>query len=93
MGAPTGTVSPSAADSTTVPTMSGTLAAILGLPGSKKWIARLGRAGTSRHGVGAPGRALSHTVAAVWAVGWIFGEPARVVCSIRTTTRLTPATR
>jgi Fuc2NAc and GlcNAc transferase len=29
-----------------------------------------------RHGVGASGRALIHTVAAVWAVGWIFGEPA-----------------
>ncbi len=38
----------------TVPTMSGTLAAILGLPGSKKWMARLGRAGISRTGAGAP---------------------------------------
>src|SRR5829696_8019923 len=38
----------------TVPTMSGTLAAIFALPGSKKWIARLGRAGMSRSGAGAP---------------------------------------
>ena len=34
--------------------MSGTLAAIFGLPGSKKWIAREGRAGISRKGSGAP---------------------------------------
>ena len=34
--------------------MSGTLAAIFGLPGSKKWIARDGRAGISRSGAGAP---------------------------------------
>ena len=34
--------------------MSGTLAAIFSLLGSKKWIIRLGRAGTSRMGVGAP---------------------------------------
>ena len=38
----------------TVPTMSGTFAAILALLGSKKWIARLGRAGISVRGVGAP---------------------------------------
>src|SRR5690349_20941579 len=38
----------------TVPTMSGTFAAILSLPGSKKWMARLGRAGISRGGAGAP---------------------------------------
>ena len=38
----------------TVPTICGTLAAILALLGSKKWIARLGRAGTSRSGSGAP---------------------------------------
>src|ERR1700760_3902564 len=38
----------------TCPTMSGTLAAILSLLGSKKWIARLGRAGISRNGSGAP---------------------------------------
>ena len=38
----------------TVPTMSGTLAAIFSLPGSKKWMARLGRAGISRGGAGAP---------------------------------------
>ena len=37
-----------------MPTSSGTLAAILALLGSKKWIIRLGRAGTSRTGVGAP---------------------------------------
>ena len=34
--------------------MSGILLAILALLGSKKWIARLGRAGISRSGVGAP---------------------------------------
>ena len=34
--------------------MSGTLAAIFGLLGSKKWIIRDGRAGTSRSGGGAP---------------------------------------
>jgi hypothetical protein len=38
----------------TEPTRSGTLAAIFGLLGSKKWIIRLGRAGTSRSGAGAP---------------------------------------
>ena len=38
----------------TVPTMSGTFAAIFSLLGSKKWIARLGRAGISRSGAGAP---------------------------------------
>ena len=38
----------------TVPTMAGTLAAIFGFDGSKKWIARLGRAGISRSGAGAP---------------------------------------
>ena len=34
--------------------MSGIFAAIFGLLGSKKWIARLGRAGISVSGVGAP---------------------------------------
>ena len=34
--------------------MAGTLAAIFSLDGSKKWIARLGRAGISRSGSGAP---------------------------------------
>jgi hypothetical protein len=34
--------------------MSGTFAAIFALLGSKKWIARLGRAGISRSGSGAP---------------------------------------
>src|SRR6478609_8451925 len=38
----------------TVPTSCGTLAAIFSLDGSKKWIARLGRAGISRSGSGAP---------------------------------------
>ena len=38
----------------TVPTICGTLAAIFSLLGSKKWIARLGRAGISVSGVGAP---------------------------------------
>jgi hypothetical protein len=37
-----------------VPTIAGTLAAILALEGSKKWIARLGRAGTCVTGAGAP---------------------------------------
>ena len=37
-----------------MPTMPGTFAAIFGLLGSKKWIIRLGRAGTSRTGAGAP---------------------------------------
>ena len=37
-----------------MPTSWGTLAAIFGLLGSKKWIIRLGRAGTSRRGAGAP---------------------------------------
>lgn len=37
-----------------MPTMSGTFAAIFGFEGSKKWMARLGRAGTSRTGAGAP---------------------------------------
>src|SRR3954447_18479911 len=36
------------------PTIWGTFAAILALDGSKKWIARLGRAGISRSGSGAP---------------------------------------
>ncbi len=34
--------------------MAGTLAAIFSFDGSKKWIAREGRAGISRSGVGAP---------------------------------------
>ncbi|GGN45174.1 hypothetical protein GCM10012285_28580 [Streptomyces kronopolitis] len=34
--------------------MDGTFAAIFSLPGSKKWIIRDGRNGTSRTGVGAP---------------------------------------
>jgi hypothetical protein len=34
--------------------MSGIFAAIFGLLGSKKWMARLGLAGMSFHGVGAP---------------------------------------
>ena len=38
----------------TEPTSCGTFAAILGLLGSTKWIIRLGRAGTSRTGAGAP---------------------------------------
>ena len=38
----------------TFPTRSGTFAAIFSLLGSKKWIARLGRAGISRSGSGAP---------------------------------------
>ncbi len=38
----------------TVPTMAGTFAAILALLGSKKWMTREGRAGTSVIGVGAP---------------------------------------
>ena len=37
-----------------MPTMSGTFAAIFGLDGSKKWIAREGRAGISVRGAGAP---------------------------------------
>src|SRR3546814_3589228 len=37
-----------------VPTMAGIFAAIFSLPGSKKWIAREGRAGISRRGAGAP---------------------------------------
>src|SRR4051812_23691425 len=38
----------------TWPTSAGTLAAILALDGSRKWMARLGREGTSRSGAGAP---------------------------------------
>ena len=38
----------------TVPTIPGTLAAIFSLLGSKKWIARDGRAGISVSGAGAP---------------------------------------
>ena len=38
----------------TVPTICGILAAIFALLGSKKWIARLGRAGISVSGLGAP---------------------------------------
>ena len=38
----------------TVPTRSGTFAAIFGLLGSKKWMTRDGRAGTCVRGVGAP---------------------------------------
>ncbi|GGB72752.1 hypothetical protein GCM10011314_10290 [Knoellia flava] len=37
-----------------MPTIAGTFAAIFSLLGSKKWIIRLGRAGTSRTGAGAP---------------------------------------
>ena len=37
-----------------MPTICGTLAAIFALDGSKKWIARLGRAGISVTGAGAP---------------------------------------
>ena len=37
-----------------MPTIAGTLAAIFSLLGSKKWIAREGRAGISVSGVGAP---------------------------------------
>ncbi len=38
----------------TVPTMPGTFAVIFSFDGSKKWMARLGRAGISRRGSGAP---------------------------------------
>ena len=38
----------------TLPTICGIFAAILALLGSKKWIARLGRAGISLGGAGAP---------------------------------------
>ncbi len=37
-----------------MPASWGTLAAIFSFDGSKKWIARLGRAGISRSGSGAP---------------------------------------
>ena len=37
-----------------MPTMAGTLAAIFSLLGSKKWMTREGRAGTSVSGWGAP---------------------------------------
>src|SRR6188472_2896900 len=59
--------------------MSGTLAAIFGLPGSKKWIALEGRAGISRKGSGAPTASgakkslalrMGRTLAAARAVGY-----------------------
>ncbi len=37
-----------------MPTIAGTLAAIFSFEGSKKWMAREGRAGISRSGAGAP---------------------------------------
>ena len=37
-----------------MPIIPGTLAAIFSFDGSKKWMARLGRAGISRSGAGAP---------------------------------------
>jgi Fuc2NAc and GlcNAc transferase len=61
------------------------LAAARAIPGSVAWTVGAGGALVAavgwlddRRGVGAPARALVHTVAALWAVGWIWGEPAPV---------------
>ena len=58
------------------------LAAVGAIPASLAWVVGVGGALVAavgwlddRRGVGAPARALVHTVAAVWAVGWIWGEP------------------
>ena len=76
--------------------MSGTLAAIFGLPGSKKWIAREGRAGISRNGSGAPTASgskkslalrMGRTLAAAGSAGYDASHGLRGIDSLATRAR------